>query len=243
MQIHGFCDASQRSYGACVYVCTRIRPDKSIRIRFVRDCTPQGCVIAATRVICSLTLTRLIAKISESFDLTQIPLFLWSDSTITLNTSPSRRWSVFVANRIGEIQRLTKIQNWRHVISSNNPADILLRGLNSRELSISSTWWQGPDFLQLSGDRWPSSHFTLLEVDVPKQVRIIVALVTFNHNIVDELLSKCSNLNRVCRIIAYCLRFSKRHRLSEPTSFVSPVEKCPLQWILCAGRANASVSW
>jgi len=40
---------------------------------------------------------------------------LWSDSTIALNwkISPSWRWSMFVANRVGEIQRLTKVERWR----------------------------------------------------------------------------------------------------------------------------------
>jgi len=38
-------------------------------------------------------------------------------------TSPLRRWSVLVANRVGEIQRLTEIKRWRHIPSSDNPAD------------------------------------------------------------------------------------------------------------------------
>jgi len=49
---------------------------------------------------------------------------LWSDLTIALNwvTSPSRQWSVFVANRVGEIQRLrSEVKHWRHVTSSDNP--------------------------------------------------------------------------------------------------------------------------
>lgn len=67
-------------------------------------------------------------------------MFLWSDSTIALSwmNSFSRKWSAFVANRVGEIQRLTNPSDWRHVAFHNNPADMLSRGLLPNELIGSS---------------------------------------------------------------------------------------------------------
>ena len=61
----------------------------------------------------ALLLARLINKIRESLELSQCPTYLWSNSTIALNwiISRSRWWSVFVANRVGEIQRLTEIKH------------------------------------------------------------------------------------------------------------------------------------
>ncbi|EFN63050.1 hypothetical protein EAG_00014, partial [Camponotus floridanus] len=56
-------------------------------------------------------------------------------------------WAIFVANRVGEIQRLTNLNSWRHVSSADNPADILSRGLHPRELEDSAMWWNGPAFL------------------------------------------------------------------------------------------------
>lgn len=35
-----------------------------------------------------------------------------------------RRWKVFVANRIAEIQRTTTKDIWHHVAGSENPADV-----------------------------------------------------------------------------------------------------------------------
>ncbi|KYM87991.1 hypothetical protein ALC53_03209, partial [Atta colombica] len=42
---------------------------------------------------------------------------------------------------------------------------------------------------------------------------IVIAKIisTFHPCIIDDLLNKCSNLNKICRIIAYCLRLSKAH--------------------------------
>ena len=40
------------------------------------------------------------------------------------------RFQVFVPNRISEIQQLTNCDNWRHVPTQENPADLLSRGLS-----------------------------------------------------------------------------------------------------------------
>ncbi|XP_077268718.1 uncharacterized protein LOC143900848 [Temnothorax americanus] len=104
VQIHGFCDASQRAYGACFYVRTgegagnyriellcsksRVAPLKTITLSKLELCA-------------AVLLAQLLNKISESFELSSSQIFLWSDSTIALNwiASPSRQWSVFVSNR------------------------------------------------------------------------------------------------------------------------------------------------
>lgn len=110
---------------------------------------------------------------STLFDITNMRILLWSDSTITLNwiASPSRKWSVFVANRVGEIQRLTNPHSWRHVASSNNPADVLSRGLLSNELIDSDLWWHGPHFLRLPDNQWPNCDFQQFDHEMPKQKR------------------------------------------------------------------------
>jgi len=98
----------------------------------------------------ALLLARLINKIRESLELSQCPTYLWSNSTIALNwiTSRSRWWSVFVANRVGEIQRLTEIKHWRHVASLDNSIDILSRRLNPCDLINAERWWNSPEFLK-----------------------------------------------------------------------------------------------
>ncbi|GBN90087.1 hypothetical protein AVEN_148487-1 [Araneus ventricosus] len=53
----------------------------------------------------------------------------------------------FVANRVSEIQRLTNVDQWRHVSSHDNPADLISRGVDPDRLFESSLWWSGPEFL------------------------------------------------------------------------------------------------
>lgn len=144
----------------------------------------------------ALLLALLIEKTSSAIDLTDTPIFLWSDSTIVLNwiSSPSRKWSVFVANRVGEIQRRTDVAQWHHIASADNPADVLSRGIGPLNLANATTWWHGPEFLLKLEYCWPNRDFTKMEEELPEQRTRSVALVMVEHSAVDQLLSKYSNL-------------------------------------------------
>ncbi|XP_018377646.1 PREDICTED: uncharacterized protein LOC108770508 [Trachymyrmex cornetzi] len=192
IQLHGFCDASQSAYGACIYVRTESSSGEY-----------------HSELLCSKSRVAPIKATSLS----------------RLELSAALLWSVFVANRIGEIQRLTKIEEWRHVSSPDNPADILSRGLDPHNLSNSALWWHGPPFLRLRDDLWPSDAFAKLNEDIPEQRKAVVATAAeVKHSVINDLLNKFSKLNKTCRIVAYCLRFSKAHRARASGKFISPDE-------------------
>lgn len=107
VQIHGFCDASQHAYGACVYVRTRLKSDEyrsELLCSRSRVAPLKAISLPRLELSAALLLARLIEKIRELLELTQTQIFLLSNSTIALNWIASRKWSVFVANRVGEIQ-------------------------------------------------------------------------------------------------------------------------------------------
>lgn len=236
IQFHGFCDASQQAYGACVYIRTDLGNDvyrSELLCSRSRVAPIKALSLPRLELSAALLLARLIDKVRESLSLTHAQIFLWSDSTITLNwiASSSRRWSVFVANRVGEVQRLTDIKDWRHVSSSNNPADILSRGLNPIELASSSLWWHGPDFLQSNSESWPNSSFIHMD-DMLEQKKAVVTVTTIDQCVVSTLLLRRSSLRKICRILAYCLRFSKARRTTMETD-VSPTEASYALNIIC----------
>ena len=74
----------------------------------------------------------------------------WSDSKVVLSyiSNDSRRFHVFVANRVQEIRDKTDPRQWAYVRSSENPADYASRGLYAREILNNELWWSGPKYLQ-----------------------------------------------------------------------------------------------
>ncbi|XP_029174769.1 uncharacterized protein LOC114943355 [Nylanderia fulva] len=213
VQIHGFCDASQRAYGACLYIRRQVDGNE-VQIDLLCSKTR----VAPLRVIsiprlelyAALLLAQLLDKVRSSIDIKDVRYTLWSDSTIALRwiSSCSRKWSVFVSNRVGEIQRLTSGLDWRHVPTTENPADLLSRGVHPHDIGNAALWWRGPAFLKSSEESWPSVGEYVPESEMPERRRIVAAVAgVVASNPFSELIVRCSSLDKLCRIVAYCRRF------------------------------------
>ena len=84
---------------------------------------------------------------------------LWTDSVVVLAwlKSPAARWRTFVANKVNHIQEITKVDDWNHINSKENPAGLVSRGVDGNVLRNSSLWWNGPTWLQREDTSWPRS--------------------------------------------------------------------------------------
>ena len=73
----------------------------------------------------------------------------YTDSKVVLGCirNESRRFYVYVANRVEIIRKISTPDQWRYVESSNNPADLATRGLQAKDLT-ESEWLTGPAFLR-----------------------------------------------------------------------------------------------
>ncbi len=101
--------------------------------------------------------SRLGNGIARAYNMDPNKVQYWTDSTNCLYwiNSTSSELKVFVANRVGEVQTDTKIENWRHVPTDQNPADIPTRFPDVEDLRKNSLWWHGPAFLQKPESEWP----------------------------------------------------------------------------------------
>jgi hypothetical protein len=79
------------------------------------------------------------------------------------------RWKTFIAKRVAKIQENKLMVTWRHVPSGDNPADLVLRGLNPEALIHNSLWWNGPFWLQESSLLWPMASTLPASEDLPEQ--------------------------------------------------------------------------
>lgn len=86
--------------------------------------------------LCSADLlAKLYNSTVQAFPISIDKSFFWSDSTVVLNwlNTISHILKTFVANRVSNIQSENQIRNWRHVLTQDNPADLISRGQCAQE--------------------------------------------------------------------------------------------------------------
>lgn len=219
-QLHGFCDASEKAYGANIYLRTETSDGKAktsllaSKSRVAPLGNPkkkkqQKTNLPRLELNGGLLLAHLLVKVivATNFD---GEVFLWTDSEIVLhwlNSLPSR-WKTFVANRVSEIQHLTAKAVWNHVPGSENPADIISRGMLPGLLIFSVLWWFGPFWLSLPRRYWPATFRSKEESFKKEDLEerpVSLAAQTVEPN---PIFGKFSSYTHLIRTVALLRRFS-----------------------------------
>ncbi|XP_011884048.1 PREDICTED: uncharacterized protein LOC105571185, partial [Vollenhovia emeryi] len=156
----------------------------------------------------------------------QTPTILWSDSKVTLHWIKGHvsRWKTFVANRVSHIQQQLPDAHWRHVPGRDNPADCASRGVFPSELKGHSLWWSGPAWLRGSELDWPRDASEIVEHDIPEK-RVTVHTACERDAEESDILLRFSDLHKLLRVTAWCLRWRSRlSRTEEPSDSLLPSE-------------------
>jgi len=82
-------------------------------------------------------------------------------------------------------------------------------------------WWNGPSFLGAEEARWPNKEIVEMSAEAPEQKRIATTVTIIERPMVLELLDKHSNIDKILRIIAYCVRFIKARQFRHDEVIVS----------------------
>lgn len=223
LEIHGFSDASEHAYGACVYVRSRIGTDYVTQLVCAKSRVAPLKRISLPRLeLCgAVILAKLVDKLKHSLSCNVSKIYYWSDSMVTLHwiRNTSTPWKTFVANRVSIIQTLTNIEDWRHVGSIDNPADIISRGSLPSDLIHSCLWFHGPSWLKHDETLWPSEKIiNNNEQQAQAESKRVIVNVTVKPSNFD-LCSRFSNLNTLVCTFSYMLRFINNSRKGENRIF------------------------
>ena len=82
---------------------------------------------------------------------------------------PPSNWKPFVPNRVSEIQSTWSPEFWKYCPGNDNPADLLTRGIKSKDLIANNKWFFGPSWLNYSSTEWPNEKEQDLSSDVVQQ--------------------------------------------------------------------------
>ena len=222
IQVHGFCDASERAYAAVLYIrCTY--SDNCIDTRLVTSKTRVAPIKTQTiprlELLGALILARLINSVVPLLG-RSCEVYCWTDSMTVLQWITNKRiYKQYVQSRVDEIRQMTNQCLWRHCPGAINPADLPSRGTGANELVKSQLWWSGPEFLKSSEDKWPVTY--LKELSTQASLEIVKNQPTIFHSLLSTETSRpdqmdiCnvievrnfSRFNRLLRVTAYVLRF------------------------------------
>ncbi|XP_047986591.1 uncharacterized protein LOC125226606 isoform X1 [Leguminivora glycinivorella] len=212
-EIHVFSDASERAYGACLYIRS-IDISGQVQVHLVTSKSKivpiKPTTIPRLELCGALLAARLCNKVVSSLTLQFSQRRFWCDSTIVLGwlSTPPNNLKSFIRNRVHEIQESTAGHTWSYIPSKDNPADLVSRGVKADQISALSLWWSGPTFLLEPESEWPKMPNTHAKHDLPELITCSLALVDdFSTDRICKLIQDKSRLINLQNIIAYLLRF------------------------------------
>ena len=174
--------------------------------------------IPRLELLAAVTVVRLRRFLEDQLPITFDAIYLWTDSSAVLQSINSRRkrFPVFVANRLAEIERQSLVSEWRHVPSRLNPADEVSREVSAQGFVKSSRWLTGPEFLLKPENHWPEQLKDKIDLpdDSPmfeRKVNVVSAVISANKIVdspVDHLIKYFSSWHKLKRAVAWWIRFA-----------------------------------
>ena len=215
IQIHGFCDSSEKAYGACIYIRSIDSNQKTsceLLCSTSRVAPLKQLTIPRLELCAAALLAKLYKKVTCALNITIHEFHLWTDSSIVLAwiQGPCNKWKTFVSNRVSLIQELTATATWHHVPSQFNPADLISRGIDPVPLLHSTLWWKGPPWLLQDSSRWPTTE--VIDSTITEEIKKVHVT---RLQLPDDVTQQFSNLKKLTRVIAYCQRFINNCRTTK----------------------------
>ena len=223
-EIHAFSDASKEAIGAAVYL-REFNNDGvvSVSLLFGRSKMAPTHTTSIPRLeLCSAVLaTQAVMMIRRELDVQIDEEVYYSDSKVVLGyiQNESRRFYVYVANRVQHIRNATAPSQWRYIDTARNPADLATRCVTPEKLA-ESPWILGPEFLR-NPQLQPQA--SLLEVPLnesdPEVKREVITCATATHSPQSlgcerfKRFSSWSFLRRaIASLIAFIRKFKERNQ-------------------------------
>ncbi|KAK7898591.1 hypothetical protein WMY93_019444 [Mugilogobius chulae] len=218
-----FSDASVKAIGAVAYLKT-VQNNGNTEVGFVMAkgrLAPRSEPTIPRLELCGAVLAVELADlIQEELDVQFDEVKFYSDSKVVLGYihNTSKRFYVFVHNRIQRIRHSSRPEQWHYVPSEVNPADHVTRFLPASRLA-QTTWFSGPAFLQktVEKDKQTWERCELIQPERDTEIRPEVK--TYCTSVKENSLSpnrfeRFSTLKSLVRAVACLIHIARSFRKS-----------------------------
>lgn len=172
-----FSDASTKAIGAVAYLKT-ITEDGTCQLGFIlgkAKLAPQVDITVPRLELCAAVLAVEMAElIVDEIDFEPDAVHFFCDSKVVLGYiyNETKRFYVYVHNRVQRIRQFTSPEQWHYVSTEHNPADYASRSVPASRLTCTS-WLTGPAFLckQHDSSTTPQDSFQLIDPDHDAEIR------------------------------------------------------------------------
>ena len=177
-----FCDASVKAIGAVSYLKVT-NADGNHQIGFVMGkakLAPRPEHTVPRLELCAAVLAVELADlISAELDLQLDTITYFSDSKVVLGyiCNETRRFYVYVSNRVLRIRRSSRPDQWCYVPTDQNPADHATRSVPAGHLN-DTNWLSGPKFLYKPEPSLSESAFNLVDPSSDPDIRPLVSTLS-----------------------------------------------------------------
>ena len=217
VELHTFCDGSTIGYGVCSYL--RLIPEQGpcqVKLVFGKSrVTPVKPMTVPRIELCAAVLAvRVSLMLEQELKYEYVKQIYYSDSKVVLGyiNNSTKRFHVFVANRVGFIQSNTNAVQWKHIDGKRNPADWASRGGAPRQL-VESDWFEGPIFLKEPGETMQKSDIAYTIDEGDEEVKKVTVHATYKEeNFYTERLARFSSFTRLIRVVSLVFKWLRMHR-------------------------------
>ncbi|XP_067282638.1 uncharacterized protein [Pseudorasbora parva] len=184
-----FSDASMKAISAVAYLRVS-RQNGNTEVGFILGkarLAPKPDLSVPRLELCAAVLAVELAElITEEIHLKPDRIGFYTDSRVVLGYiyNESRRFQVYVSNRVQRIRQSTQPEQWRYVSSEQNPADHGSRSVPSAKLEA-TTWLTGPSFLHYPPEQLSESpsSYNLIDPDTDVEVRAEIKALSTHVNL------------------------------------------------------------
>ncbi|XP_055605435.1 uncharacterized protein LOC129753627 [Uranotaenia lowii] len=219
VELHAFCDASDKAFACVVYMVHRIRNVSHVALIIAKSKVAplKAQTVPRLELQSCVTGSQMVKTIQDELKIEITSVHFWTDSRICLGwLNSTQKLTAYVGSRVTKIKENGHNSDlWKWIPSNLNVADF---GTKNSMFCNMNIWLNGPEFLRFDQEHWPKQETLTLtneeainfNADIEVEDNLLICLQISTQKCFDlPDITRFSDFNRLTRSTAYYLKMLK----------------------------------